>query len=419
MSALASRLSVTNGERRWALDDTAKWQGRPWGRCDDVAAGAARLFAGFDRHVTTRRLDEVTDVLRSVEDATRAGMWAFGYIAYEAATGLDPVLRTARSSTTGDNSQLPLVWFGLTSVPPQSTDLIASGDGFRTGPWIPHWTRRDYEVAFDRVKAAIAAGRTYQCNLTTSHTATFDGDPVGFYAELVNAQAASYSAYLDIGRHVVASASPELFFEWTGDTIRTKPMKGTARRGVTAAEDAALMHGLLSSSKERAENVIVVDLLRNDISRVARTGTVRVTALLTPEAYPTVWQLTSEVTATPRAGIGLVDVLQAMFPCGSITGAPKPETMSLIVDVEGRTRGVYSGTIGWVAPPTEMVRARFNVAIRTAHIDRVRATCEYGVGGGVTWGSRVDAEFAELQAKRMVLPRIEIGGARHRPDRVG
>lgn len=419
MAGLAPRLPHPCTERRSPQAATTVRSGRPWGRCDDFPGGGARLFPGFDRHVTARRLDEVTDVLQHVEDATRSGMWAFGYVAYEAATGLDPVLATARSSESDDTSRLPLVWFGLTSVPPLPTDLVASHDSFGTGPWIPHWTPREYATAFDDVKAAIAAGRTYQCNLTTTHTATFTGSPTAFYADLANAQASSYCTYLDIGGHVVASASPELFFEWAGDTLRTKPMKGTARRGLTAAEDHALLRGLLSSAKERAENVIIVDLLRNDISRIARTGTVHVAALLTPEAYPTVWQLTSEVTATPLPDVGLVDVLRAMFPCGSITGAPKAETMSLIADIEGRPRGVYCGTIGWVAPPTETVRARFNVAIRTAHIDCARATCEYGVGGGITWDSRVDAEFAELQAKRMVLPSVAAAGTRQPIDPFG
>jgi para-aminobenzoate synthetase/4-amino-4-deoxychorismate lyase len=239
--------------------------------------------------------------------------------------------------------------------------------------------------------------------LTTTLTAPFAGDPLSLYADLAHAQSSRYCAYLEIDNHVIASASPELFFEWVGDTLRAKPMKGTAVRGRSAIEDRALLRELLESPKERAENVIIVDLLRNDLSKIAAVGSVRVAALLTPEAYPTVWQLTSEITAEPLPESGLLAVLRAMFPCGSVTGAPKAETMQIIHEVEARRRGIYCGAIGWVAPPTERVRARFSVAIRTAHVDLLRGACEYGVGSGITWSSEAAAEFAELRAKRQIL----------------
>jgi para-aminobenzoate synthetase / 4-amino-4-deoxychorismate lyase len=226
------------------------------------------------------------------------------------------------------------------------------------------------------------------------------------YADLAHAQRSRYCAYLEIDSHVIASASPELFFEWIGDTLRTKPMKGTATRGRTLRRDQALLRELLDSPKERAENIMIVDLLRNDLAKIARVGTVRVTALLTPEEYPTVWQLTSEITAEPRPDTGLVAVMRAMFPCGSVTGAPKAETMHIIREIEARRRGVYCGAIGWVAPVGEAVRARFSVAIRTAHIDLSRGACEYGVGSGITWSSEAASEFAELRAKRQILVNI-------------
>jgi para-aminobenzoate synthetase/4-amino-4-deoxychorismate lyase len=227
---------------------------------------------------------------------------------------------------------------------------------------------------------------------------------------LAHGQSSRYCAYLEIDNHVIASASPELFFEWVGNTLRTKPMKGTAPRGHSAAHDRTLLRELLDSPKERAENIIIVDLLRNDLAKVAAVGSVRVAALLTPEAYPTVWQLTSEVTAEPLPETGLVAILRAMFPCGSVTGAPKAETMHIIQEVEARRRGIYCGAIGWVAPPSETVRARFNVAIRTAHIDLSRGTCEYGVGSGITWGSEAAAELAELRAKRQILANTHWAG---------
>jgi para-aminobenzoate synthetase/4-amino-4-deoxychorismate lyase len=372
-----------------------------WGRLDDLVSGAAHVFPRFHSHLFTHRTDEVADVLQCVEDATRTGDWAFGFISYDAAAGLDPALPVVPADA--GTGALPLVWFGLAPPPLRSTDLAARRSAYRAGPWTHRWTQVAYDKAFSHVKDTIAAGRTYQCNLTTTLTAPFTGDPTSFYADLAHAQLSRYCAYLEISNHVIASASPELFFEWDGDTLRTKPMKGTAARGRSHRQDQALLHGLLDSPKERAENIIIVDLLRNDLAKIAAVGTVRVTALLTPEAYPTVWQLTSEITAKPRSDTGLVAVMRAMFPCGSVTGAPKAETMQIIREVEGRGRGVYCGAIGWVAPPSETVRARFSVAIRTAHIDLLRGTCEYGVGSGITWSSEAAAEFAELRAKRQIL----------------
>ena len=372
-----------------------------WGRLDDLVSGAAHVFPRFHRHLFTHRTDEVADVLQCVEDATRTGDWAFGFISYDAAAGLDPALPAV--PTDAGPAALPLVWFGLAPPPLRSTDLVARRSAYRAGPWTHRWTQVAYDKAFSRVKDTIAAGRTYQCNLTTTLTAPFTGDPTSFYADLAHAQLSRYCAYLEIGNHVIASASPELFFEWDGDTLRTKPMKGTAARGGSHRQDQALLRRLLDSPKERAENIIIVDLLRNDLAKIAAVGTVQVTALLTPEAYPTVWQLTSEIIARPRSDTGLVAVMRAMFPCGSVTGAPKAETMHIIREVEGRSRGVYCGAIGWVAPPSETVRARFSVAIRTAQIDLSRGTCEYGVGSGITWSSEAGAEFAELRAKRQIL----------------
>jgi len=382
---------------------------RSWGRLDDLVSGDAHVFPRFERQLFTHRTDEVADILQRVDDATHSGDWAFGFISYDAAAGVDPTLPAVPADAGGRaGSALPLVWFGLAPPPLRSTEIAPRRSAYRAGPWTHQWTQVAYDKAFSRIKESIAAGRTYQCNLTTRLTGPFAGDPTSFYADLAHAQSSRYCAYLEIDNHVIASASPELFFEWDGDTLRTKPMKGTAARGPTLRQDQALLRELLDSPKERAENIIIVDLLRNDLAKVAAVGTVQVTALLTPEAYPTVWQLTSEITAKPRSDVGLVAVMRAMFPCGSVTGAPKAETMHIIREVEGRDRGIYCGAIGWIAPPEEVVRARFSVAIRTAHIDLSRGECEYGVGSGITWSSEAAAEFAELRAKRQIL--VNAGG---------
>jgi para-aminobenzoate synthetase / 4-amino-4-deoxychorismate lyase len=378
----------------------------PWARFDDLVEGTATVFPAFERELFAMHEEDVLDVIRDVEDATAQGNWAVGYIAYEAAASFDPHLPAAApGSVQASGAQLPLVWFGIAPSPIQSTETIVATEPYWTGLWRDHWDRESYQRAFNQVRASIAAGDTYQCNLTTVLTTTFSGDPVSFYSDLARNQMAKYSAYLDLGNDVIASASPELFFEWVGDVVRTRPMKGTAKRGRTNQEDDQAVRQLLSSSKERAENLIIVDLLRNDLGRIASTGTVTVPALLTPERYSTVWQLTSDVTARVPKDVGLLEILKALFPCGSITGAPKAKTMSIISELEQRRRGVYCGAIGWVAPPTQPVRARFSVAIRTAHIDRARSVCEYGVGSGITWGSDFAAEHAELGAKQEILRR--------------
>lgn len=281
---------------------------------------------------------------------------------------------------------------------------MGRGRDYSAAAWQPSWTRQGYRADVARVRRHIAAGETYQCNLTVRLRSCVTGDLGQFYADMVRAQECSYAAYLDLGRHVIASASPELFFQWAGDRLLVRPMKGTAARGHTAADDAEQVRKLLGSDKERAENVMIVDLLRNDLGQVAEVGSVEVPALLTAERYPTVWQLTSTVTARTRAGTGLVEVFRALFPAGSVTGAPKRRTMALIGDLEHEPRGVYCGAIGVVAPPGHAFRARFNVAIRTVTVERATGAAVYGTGGGITWDSDPETEHAELLVKAAILP---------------
>jgi aminodeoxychorismate synthase component I len=381
--------------------DRALQKDEPWARLDDFVTNSAQVFPRFDDQIRADRLSEVLDAVAEADRASTRGMWVVGFVAYEAAAGLNPDL--PRSVTAGERD-LPLVWFGISRQAPQFGALVRPRSGYSVGDWTFAWEAAEYGAAFDEVKRAIGAGDTYQCNLTTLLTTSFDGCAESFYADLSAAQGAKYSAYVDLGRDVIASASPELFFQWKGQMVHTRPMKGTAPRGTTRAEDAQRVRSLLASEKERAENIIVVDLLRNDLSRIAVPGTVRVPALLTPERFTTVWQLTSEVSAQLLPHAGLVDVLQALFPCGSVTGAPKISTMELIQRVEKRQRGVYCGCIGVLAPIGHTPRAQFSVAIRTARIDRLKGHCEYGVGGGITWQSDRRAEYAELETKCAILP---------------
>ncbi|TDP96505.1 aminodeoxychorismate synthase component I [Labedaea rhizosphaerae] len=369
-------------------------------RFDDLQTGTVLGFAGARSLLEAHRPDEVPLVLDAVDRATRSGKWAAGFLAYEAAAGLDPAF-AVHPGVPG----LPLAWFSLHDGPVELPALRPGGDG-RALDWVPAWSAPRFEAEVEAVRSRIAAGEVYQVNLTTRMTARFDGPVTGFYRDLALAQRGAYNAFLDAGRFSVASASPELFFELRGDEVLLRPMKGTAPRGRTPAEDQALAAALVASPKERAENVMIVDLVRNDIARVAASGSVRVPSLLRVERYPTVLQLTSDVTARLVPHTSLTDLFRAVFPCGSITGAPKISAMRLIRELEPWPRGVYCGAIGYVAPPTAPVRARFSVAIRTAVVDTETGHAEYGTGAGITWGSDPAAEFAEVMGKTAVLGSI-------------
>jgi para-aminobenzoate synthetase/4-amino-4-deoxychorismate lyase len=352
------------------------------------------------------RPGDVVPVLQAVEEATGAGRWAAGFVAYEAANGLDPTLAT-RAAIPGEAfAELPLAWFCLAGGPEAAAGLWAAPENegpCTVGPWEPDWDTAGYGGKLQRIRERLAAGETYQCNLTVRLRSRADGDLLRLYRDLALAQRGAHCAYLDTGRFVIASASPELFFDWTGDRLTTRPMKGTAPRGRWPAEDAAQAARLAASAKERAENLMIVDLLRNDLGKLAEVGSVEVPRLFEVERYETLWQLTSTVTARPRSGTGLTDVFRALFPSGSVTGAPKRSTMALIAELEESRRGVYCGAVGMVAPPGAPFRARFNVAIRTVVVDRATGDAVYGTGGGITWDSTAGSEHAELLTKAAIL----------------
>jgi para-aminobenzoate synthetase/4-amino-4-deoxychorismate lyase len=377
-----------------------------WARFDDLRTGTAVRCPAPDRILVAENPSEVVGVLTEVERATDAGRWAFGYVAYEAAAGLDPHLVVHRSTPLG----MPLAWFGICDepipVPPVEAAKAARRADVRTpgtAQWHPTWTAAEHADGVARIRERIAAGDTFQCNLTVRMAGRVAGDPFHLYRDLALGQRGAHNAYLDLGRFVVASASPELFFERRDDHVLLRPMKGTARRGRHRDEDRRLADELRSSAKERAENVMIVDLMRNDIGRVAEIGSVDVPALFTVERYETVLQLTSDVTARLQPGTGLVELFRALFPCGSVTGAPKPSSMGIIRSVEPEPRGVYCGAIGLVGPPDALVRARFNVAIRTAVVDTATGEAVYGTGGGITWSSEAAAEHDEVLTKAAVL----------------
>ena len=303
---------------------------------------------GLVRVVEAWRLEDVLPRLIEVEEAVNAGLCAAGLIAYEAAAAMDAAARTRPPGP------LPLVWFGLfREMVPQPLPPPGPAGGFSVGPWRPSITELQYQAAIDRIKDYIARGHTYQVNYTFRLRSAFSGDPWGFFQRLDDAQRGQCGAYLDMGRHVVCSASPELFFRLEGDLLTARPMKGTAPRGLTLEEDRRLAAGLAGSAKDRAENAMIVDMMRNDLGRIARRGSVRVAAAFDVEKYPTVLQMTSTVTA--RSDAPIVEILRAVFPPASITGAPKLRTMEIIRELEADPRGVYTGCVGYSRPRPEGV----------------------------------------------------------------
>lgn len=351
--------------------------------------------------VEARAAGDVTAALAEVRAQVARGRVAAGFLAYEAAPAFDAALRV-RPAGPG-----PRLWFGLYDAAAverrRGLPRLPAGS-FACGPWTPEVAAGNYAAAVARVRELIADGWTYQVNLSQRLRAPWGGDPWAVFARLCRRQRARHAAFAHAGAHVVCSASPELFFALDSERVVTRPMKGTAPRGAldtagAAARDLAAAEALRRSEKDRAENVMIVDMVRNDLGRVARFGTVRAERLFEVEGYPTVWQMVSTVTAETAADPG--EILAALFPCASITGAPKVSAMRAIADLETSPRGVYTGCIGYWAPGR---RAAFNVAIRTVDVDLAAGQAAYGTGGGVVWDSTPAGEAAEILWKAAVLP---------------
>lgn len=348
-------------------------------------------FAKPNRIISAAKLSEVRAALKEVERLVNENGWyAAGFISYESAPAFDTALQVLRSD------DFPLLWFGLYPEP-EIVQLPEVDDGIAEMNWQPSVEREKYNSAIEKVKEKIAAGRTYQVNYTMRLRSETMVDAWKFFLHLAQNQN-KYAAYIDTGRHVICSASPELFFKLDGDKIFSRPMKGTVRRGRTNLEDKELSAWLHHSIKNRAENVMIVDMIRNDLGRIATIGSVHVPDLFTIEKYPTLLQMTSTVQAKTNASLD--EIFSALFPCASITGAPKVSTMEIIADLETSPRKLYTGSIGYIFPNR---KAQFSVAIRTALIDREARSAEYGVGGGIVWDSTSADEYSEALLKARVL----------------
>ena len=383
---------------------------------DSLDSAAPRLRHAFGPPcavLAAHTLAEVRPLLDAVQAAARQGQWCVGYVSYEAAPAFDAAL-------TAHPADGPLAWFAVydQALPWPDDDADAQGDA--SVQWQASCSREAFGASVAQIQQAIADGALYQVNLTAPLIGEWTGEPPAnapsaLFAALQRAQPGGYAAFIDTGDAQLLSVSPELFFDWQdvgesdsageGGRILTRPMKGTAARGDTPALDAAQAAALRASPKERAENVMIVDLLRNDLSRIAQPFSVRVPALFHTQALPSVWQMTSDVQANTRAGTTLADVFGALFPCGSVTGAPKVRAMQMIQTLEPAPRGVYCGAIGVVRPGRQGqgIRATFNVPIRTVAVQSNQLRC--GIGSGITSGALVDAEWQEWRDKRKFLER--------------
>ncbi len=370
---------------------------------DDAVEGNLRIFVAPQAVIVAQQPQEIGPALAAIESARRAGNFVAGYFSYEMGYGLEPRL----APLLPQRRTAPLLWFGVFTAPAELAGEAAgaalAGGRAYAGPMDPEWDEAAYALRFDRVKALLAAGDIYQANLSFRARFAFLGDPLALYARLRQASAARYGAYVADGERHILSLSPELFFDLAPDgTIVAKPMKGTAARGDGPLSDLLAREGLSGSTKNRAENLMIVDLLRNDLSRIAERGSVAVPHLFAVESYPTLHQMVSTVTAKLKPGIGVEALVRALFPCGSITGAPKIRAMEVLAALEASPRGVYCGAIGCFAPDGS---ARFNVAIRTLTIAGGQG--ELGIGGGVVQDSEGAGEYEEalLKARYFVAGR--------------
>lgn len=355
------------------------------------------IFDSPTRIHSANQLAEVVSLINLAGEAAASGSWVVLMLTYEAAPAFDRALKTHKRGF------LPLAWAAFFDKPSTGhSELVKPHEAasYHMTGWEPQVTRAQYDEAINTIRELIARGDTYQVNYTFPLVSSFAGDSRHWYDNLCRAQGAEYCAYIDLGRYKILSLSPEMFFERKGDVIKTRPMKGTINRGRWAEEDEELAQRLAESQKDRAENVMIVDLLRNDLGKVSIPGSVRVSKLFEVERFETLWQMTSTVESTLRNGTGIGELVAALFPCGSITGAPKIRTMEIINELERFPRGIYTGAIGFIAPGGDCV---FSVAIRTIVLDSETGIATFGVGGGITIDSTAEREYDECLLKTSFL----------------
>ena len=357
--------------------------------------GRALLFDAPKEIIVARDASEVARAFARMEAASRAGLHLAGYASYELGYALEPKL-AARPSP---ESRTPLLLFGAFAAPRAvNQDFGADLPDSRISLQ-PAWTSEEYAQRFQKCRDYIFAGDVYQINLTFPLYGRFEGEPLALYRALRKRQPVAYGGVVALGGETIVSLSPEVFFDARDGQIRARPMKGTARRGFMPPEDMARAQYLVEDEKSRAENLMIVDLLRNDLSRLAEVGSVKVTDLFTVQTYPTLHQMTSGIEAKLRENVTLAELFSGLFPCGSVTGAPKIRAMEIIRDLECAARGVYCGSLGVISPDGDM---RFNVAIRTLTIfPDHELVCN--VGSAIVADSTAREEYEECLIKARFL----------------
>lgn len=336
---------------------------------------------------------EVRDVLDRAEAHAKSGGYAVGFVAYEAAGAFDAAL-SQRAQPTSGGAVLPLASFGLFD----SATSVEAPDAAVSLDLIPTLEFGEFETAFHRIKQHLLNGDCYQVNFTHPLKGEVSAPLDQIFGAMLRGQQSPFGFMLETDDHGICSVSPELFFERVDNRVATEPMKGTRPRGRSLAEDRRMARELSSSIKDRAENLMIVDMVRNDLGRIAIPGTVKVDELFARTAYATVWQQTSRVSAEVNATLS--EIFAALFPCASVTGAPKASAMQIINDLESEPRGVYTGALGMVKPGGD---ARFSVGIRTLVVDKRLQHATYGVGGGIVWDSDLAEEWQESLTKASVL----------------
>ncbi|MDO7707938.1 MAG: aminodeoxychorismate synthase component I [Paracoccaceae bacterium] len=356
--------------------------------------GQAAYFDRPQNLIIAHHPDEVGPALAQLDRARALGFFVAGYLSYEAGLALEPALVPLIPQTR----EAPLLAFGVYEAPRAADQVFSKAQvlskAVQLSAFTPLISRAAYETAFNKVAAYIAAGDCYQINLTFPLIAQLTkGTGLGLYGALRARQTVGHGSYINFGDQIeVISRSPELFFSLDAEgQISARPMKGTAPRHPDPVEDRAIASALAASGKDRAENLMIVDLLRNDIARIAKTGTVKVPELYAIETYATVHQMSSRVIGQLAKPAALTDVMAALFPCGSITGAPKIRAMQIIAEVEPTPRGLYCGAMGWMGPDG---CANFNVGIRTLRLFKDKSV-HLNVGGGIVYDSTASGEYEE------------------------
>jgi len=391
-NASSSSPDSTRLEETFVLLDNSSGRGAP-----------SLLFTEPRKIISASVPEDVPAALAELEAAAAMGLHAAGFFAYELGYVLEPKI----AALLPEGRNVPLIWFGLYGAPREMSEHEVDhwlSTHTRSGSYqftsvTTAWNQAEYEARFSAVQEKIRAGDIYQLNLTFKARFRLEGSPLTFYRDMRQRQRVAYAGIVDTGEVTVLSASPELFIEQDGRVISTRPMKGTAPRAGTPEADAEVRRVLSTDVKQRAENLMIVDLMRNDLGRIADVGSVGVTDLFTVETFRTLHQMTSGVRATLKDGVGLADLIRAIFPPGSVIGAPKIRAMELIRDYETEPRGVYCGAIGHISPKG---RALFNVAIRTPVVFR-DGRGEMGIGSGVVYDSVGAREYEECLLKMKFL----------------